>query len=140
MTKRTSVATFRRDHDRFWCLAAHPELNLFAAGKQCSVELYMTCINLIIWPGHDSGLIVFKLERERPAHQVYQNKLFYVKNKIVHVHDFASSADQELISVRQLGSQYTNPRTLSYNPAERAVLISSVSHIQLTSSDICQIY
>lgn len=89
----------------------------------------MHCIVLITRLGHDSGLIVFKLERERPAHQVYQNQLFYVKNKIVHVHDFASGADQELLSVRQLGSQYTNPRTLSYNPAERAVLISSVGHI-----------
>ncbi|XP_011813055.1 PREDICTED: coatomer subunit alpha [Colobus angolensis palliatus] len=29
---RTGVQTFRRDHDRFWVLAAHPNLNLFAAG------------------------------------------------------------------------------------------------------------
>ncbi|KAI8065150.1 coatomer WD associated region-domain-containing protein [Gongronella butleri] len=106
MTKRTAVATFRRDHDRFWVLTAHPELNLFAAG-------------------HDSGLIVFKLERERPAFQVHQNQLYYVKDKIVHVHDFASTADQEILSVRKLGSQYIQPRTLSYNPAERAVLITS---------------
>lgn len=33
MTKRTAVQTFRREHDRFWVLTAHPELNLFAAGK-----------------------------------------------------------------------------------------------------------
>ena len=38
----------RREHDRFWILTAHPEVNLLAAG-------------------HDSGMIVFKLERERPA-------------------------------------------------------------------------
>ena len=30
---RTAVQTFRRDQDRFWILASHPELNLFAAGK-----------------------------------------------------------------------------------------------------------
>lgn len=30
----TGVQTFRRDHDRFWVLAAHPNLNLFAAGKE----------------------------------------------------------------------------------------------------------
>ncbi|RYQ97059.1 hypothetical protein Ahy_B08g093049 [Arachis hypogaea] len=34
--------TFRREHDRFWILAIHPEMNLLAAG-------------------HDSGMIVFKL-------------------------------------------------------------------------------
>lgn len=32
MSKRTAVQTFRREHDRFWALTAHPELNLFAAG------------------------------------------------------------------------------------------------------------
>ena len=32
LTKRSAVQTFRREHDRFWVLAAHPELNLFAAG------------------------------------------------------------------------------------------------------------
>lgn len=32
MSKRTGVQTFRRDHDRFWVLGAHPNLNLFAAG------------------------------------------------------------------------------------------------------------
>ena len=44
MGKRTAIQTFRRENDRFWVLTAHPELNLFAAG-------------------HDSGLIVFKLDR-----------------------------------------------------------------------------
>lgn len=33
MGKRTAIQTFRREHDRFWVLTAHPELNLFAAGK-----------------------------------------------------------------------------------------------------------
>ena len=32
MSKRVGVQTFRREHDRFWILAAHPEVNLLAAG------------------------------------------------------------------------------------------------------------
>lgn len=32
MSKRTGVQTFRREHDRFWILAAHTEVNLLAAG------------------------------------------------------------------------------------------------------------
>jgi WD40 repeat protein len=32
MSKRTGVQTFRREHDRFWILSAHPEINLLAAG------------------------------------------------------------------------------------------------------------
>lgn len=87
-------------------MTSHPELNLFAAG-------------------HDSGLIVFKLERERPAFQMHNNELYYIKNSILHIHDFPSTADQEVMSVRKLGSQFVAPRTLSYNPAEKAILLTS---------------
>lgn len=103
--KRTAIQTFRREHDRFWVLAAHPNLNLFAAG-------------------HDSGLIVFKLERERPAFAVHQDTLYYVRDKHVRSYDFSNGADLGLLSVRKFGSAYVPPRTLSFNPAERAVLLT----------------
>ncbi|TFK26152.1 coatomer subunit alpha-2 [Coprinopsis marcescibilis] len=103
--KRTAIQTFRREHDRFWVLAAHPNLNLFAAG-------------------HDSGLIVFKLERERPAFSVHQDTLYYVRDKYVRAYDFANGSDLGLLSVRKFGSPYVPPRTLSFNPAERAVLLT----------------
>ena len=45
LNKRTAVQSFKRESDRFWVIAAHPEINLFAAG-------------------HDNGVMVFKLERE----------------------------------------------------------------------------
>jgi coatomer protein complex subunit alpha (xenin) len=32
ISKRSGIQTFRREYDRFWILAAHPEVNLFAAG------------------------------------------------------------------------------------------------------------
>ncbi|KAK8854513.1 hypothetical protein IAR55_003252 [Kwoniella newhampshirensis] len=108
MTKRTAVQTFRRETDRFWVLTAHPELNLFAAG-------------------HDNGLIVFKLERERPAFSLSGNQLFYVKDKIIRMADLTTGTNQGICSVRKLGSQWVQPRTLSYNPAERAVIITSPS-------------
>src|SRR6266508_3479504 len=96
---------FRREHDRFWVLSTHPNLNLFAAG-------------------HDSGLIVFKLERERPAFSVFQDTLYYVRDKYVRSYDFTSGADLGLLSVRKFGSPYLPPRTLSFNPAERAVILT----------------
>lgn len=108
MTKRTAVQTFRREHDRFWVLTAHPELNLFAAG-------------------HDNGLIVFKLERERPAFSLSGNQLFYVKDKTIRMADLSTGTNQGICSVKKLGSQWVQPRTLSYNPAERAVIVTSVS-------------
>ncbi|KAM6503631.1 coatomer subunit alpha-2 [Amanita muscaria] len=105
LTKRTAIQTFRREQDRFWVLASHPNLNLFAAG-------------------HDSGLIVFKLERERPAFSVHQDTLYYVRDKYVRSFDFGTGSDIGLLSVRKFGSPYMPPRTLSFNPAERAVLLT----------------
>ncbi|KAH7886951.1 coatomer WD associated region-domain-containing protein [Phlebopus sp. FC_14] len=103
LTKRTAIQTFRREHDRFWVLAVHPNLNLFAAG-------------------HDNGLIVFKLERERPAFSVHSDSLYYIRDKYVRAYDFNTGSDIGLLSVRKFGSPYVPPRTLSYNPAERAVV------------------
>ncbi|KAF5329996.1 hypothetical protein D9611_010428 [Ephemerocybe angulata] len=105
LAKRTAIQTFRREQDRFWVLAAHPNLNLFAAG-------------------HDSGLIVFKLERERPAFSVNQDTLYYVRDKYVRAYDFNTGSDIGLLSVKKFGSPYVPPRTLSFNPAERAVLLT----------------
>ncbi|KAI0918559.1 hypothetical protein AcV5_002514 [Taiwanofungus camphoratus] len=105
LTKRSAVQTFRRENDRFWVLAAHPELNLFAAG-------------------HDNGLIVFKLERERPAFSMHGDTLYYVRDKYVRAYDINTGSDIGLLSVRKFGSPYVPPRTLSYNPAERAVVLT----------------
>ncbi|KAJ7792912.1 coatomer subunit alpha-2 [Mycena olivaceomarginata] len=107
LAKRTAIQTFRRENDRFWVLASHPNLNLFAAG-------------------HDSGLIVFKLERERPAFAVHQDSLYYIRDKYVRSYDFNTGADLGLLSVRKFGSAYVPPRTLSFNPAERAVLLTAL--------------
>ncbi|KAG1902148.1 coatomer WD associated region-domain-containing protein [Suillus fuscotomentosus] len=105
LAKRTAIQTFRRENDRFWILAAHPNLNLFAAG-------------------HDGGLIVFKLERERPAFTVHGDMLYYIRDKYVRTYDFNSGSDIGLLSVRKFGSPYVPPRTVSYNPAERAVVVT----------------
>lgn len=53
---------FRHENERFWVLSAHPNLNMFAAG-------------------HDNGMIVFKIQRERPAYCINENLAFYVKDK-----------------------------------------------------------
>ena len=108
MSKRTAVQTFRRESDRFWVLTAHPNLNLFAAG-------------------HDNGLIVFKLERERPAFSMHQNTLYYVRDKVVRQLDYATGQDTPVLGVKKLGNTYVQPRTLSFNPAERSVLVVSVN-------------
>lgn len=108
LNKRTSVQSFKRDLDRFWVIAAHPEINLFAAG-------------------HDTGVMVFKLERERPASTLYQNQLFYItKDKHVKSYDFVKNSESpSMLSLRKLGTPWVPARTLSYNPAERAILVTT---------------
>ncbi|KAF9915618.1 hypothetical protein BGZ65_000681, partial [Modicella reniformis] len=41
------------------------------------------------------------------------------------VHDYGNLQDTTVLSVRRKGSQFVQLRALSYNPAERAVLITS---------------
>ena len=110
LNRRTSVQSFKRENDRFWVIAAHPEINLFAAG-------------------HDNGVMVFKLERERPASSLYQNQLFYItKDKHVRSYDFTKNVESpSMLSLRKFGSTWVPPRTLSYNPAERSILVTSPS-------------
>jgi coatomer protein complex subunit alpha (xenin) len=107
LNKRTLIQSFKRDADRFWVIAAHPEINLFAAG-------------------HDTGVMVFKLERERPASAIYQNQVFYItKDKYLKSYDFTKNVESPpLLSLKKLGSPWTPARTLSYNPAERAILVT----------------
>ncbi|KAF5271367.1 hypothetical protein FQA39_LY08165 [Lamprigera yunnana] len=102
MTKRTCLHTFRREHERFWVLTSHPSLNLFAAG-------------------HDTGMIIFKLERERPAYTVHGNFLYYVKDAFLRKLDFTTSKDVQLIQLR--GGGKTPVYSVSFNPAENSFLL-----------------
>ena len=50
--------------------------------------------------------------------------MYYVRDKYVRSYDINTGSDIGLLSVRKFGSPYVPPRTLSYNPAERAVLLT----------------
>ena len=110
LSKRAGVQTFRREADRFWVLAVHPSLNLLAAG-------------------HDAGMLVFKLERERPAFAVTGGggSVVYVRDRHVRSCDLATGEDHPLSTIRRAGGVGSGsaPRALSYNPAEGAVLLTN---------------
>lgn len=103
--------SIKKDSDRFWCLAAHPEMNIFAAG-------------------HDNGLIVFKMNRERPAYHLTPDAatngdcLFYVRDKLVRSFALDSGTDSDEF-VAPLDHSLNLPASLSFSPTERAILISS---------------
>lgn len=107
LNKRTLIQQFKRDNDKFWYISAHPSINLFAAA-------------------HDSGVMVFKLERERPASILSDNTLYYVtKDKLVKSFDFSSDSESNpLTSLKKIGDPWSPFRTISYNPSEKAVLVT----------------
>ncbi len=113
ISRRTAVQSFRRENDRFWILTAHPYQNLLAAG-------------------HDSGMTVFKLERERPAYDMLYNntELYYMKDRFLRQYTYGTSEHKVKVSPRGTGpsSLGSGPRALIYNPhnpAEVNILVTS---------------
>ena len=97
------MSTFRREHDRYWMMAAHPTLNLFAAGTH--LKFHLDFFFFMFSPlGHDSGLTVFKLEKERPPYTTYQNKLFYLKDRYMRVYEMGTSRDVAVMQIKKLVS------------------------------------
>ena len=80
MNKRVCLKTFRRDQDRFWILTAHPSRSLMAAG-------------------HDTGLLVFKLERERPAFDTYLGNVYRAKDGYLRMSNDRRNIDVQLVAL-----------------------------------------
>ncbi|CBH10314.1 coatomer alpha subunit, putative [Trypanosoma brucei gambiense DAL972] len=97
---RCSVMLFRRESDRYWMLAALLEKNLLAAG-------------------HDSGVHVFKLFRERPASTMNGNVLHYVHGNVLHSYNMESKTESKFSLSRNLHP----PLTLSCNPVDNMAVV-----------------
>ena len=69
------------------------------------------------------GMVVFKLEMERPAHTIAGNVLNYVKEKYVRKVDLNTSRDMAVMQLR-VGSRKL-VYFMSHNTAENAVLLST---------------
>jgi len=106
MSKRQGVQTFRREHDRFWILAAHQDSNLLAAG-------------------HDGGMLVFKLERERPAYTPQPHGVLFLRDRYVRTYEYSSGKETPLMSIRRAASGgSTIARSIHYNEQESMLLLS----------------
>ncbi|KAM2678066.1 hypothetical protein EV1_004534 [Malus domestica] len=77
--------------------------------------------------GHDSGMIVFKLERQRPAFSVSGDSMYYVKDRFLRFNEFSTQRGTQIIPIRRRGSSNLNQgaKTLPYSPTENAALICS---------------
>mgnify|MGYP000064593794 FL=1 len=98
LNRRVQIHQTRRDTDRYWILAAHPNLNYFASG-------------------YDNGMSVFKLERERHASQRIGSSIFFVKSKNLYVYDLSSKEKTLMAAVNTNGKQVllNQPKSIYYN-------------------------
>jgi len=98
------IKNYRREACRFWILDVHPTQNLMAAG-------------------HDNGLMVFKLERERPAYHSLKSNVLYIKDKYLRLYNFKKNSDSPVAVLRR--SSTRPARTMHFNPHENYVLVTS---------------
>ena len=103
--KRQCVLNYRKETDRFWILATHPEQNIFAAG-------------------HDNGMVVFKLESERPLYDVVDSRIYYVKDRFLRCFDVSSGRDVSIVTLRKCFNSSpgvsSGVRKISYNLFNKA--------------------
>mmetsp|Transcript_20482 Transcript_20482/g.45185 ORF Transcript_20482/g.45185 Transcript_20482/m.45185 type:complete len:1235 (-) Transcript_20482:65-3769(-) len=98
-TKRTGIHTFRRENDRFWIITAHRTSNLIAVG-------------------HDAGMVVFKLDRERPLADCTGGSLYAVQDREVQVIDLEKDLKgHQLASCRRAPNpMISGMKSLQHNP------------------------
>lgn len=110
LDKRVPVKQFKRENDRFWLIASHPNINLFGAA-------------------HDSGIMIFKLDRERPCSTIHQNQLLFInKEKQVQTFDYQKNVTSlPYVSLKGVGQTWSAFRSVSYNPSQNSILVDQVN-------------
>eukprot|EP00761_Pharyngomonas_kirbyi_P012187 gb/GECH01012214.1/.p1 GENE.gb/GECH01012214.1/~~gb/GECH01012214.1/.p1 ORF type:complete len:1200 (+),score=300.25 gb/GECH01012214.1/:1-3600(+) len=110
LNSRRALYTFKRESDRYWMLAMHPYDNLIAAG-------------------HDSGLIVFKLERERPAYSLQKDFFLYTQsNETIRTYNFKKNEDKPFCSFRNNSDGRAPVTSLDFNTQQTHIVISTESY------------
>ncbi|OAF68265.1 Alpha-COP [Intoshia linei] len=105
LNSRICIDSHRIENDRFWCLGVHPSNNLIAAG-------------------HDSGLMVFKLESERPAFCVCKESMFYFSKNTVRRLDFKTNRDEKVYSRTTTKNRI---KALEYNFTANCLILKMIS-------------
>ena len=100
--KRQLLHTFKRENDRFWVLSCHRNSNLIAAG-------------------HDSGMVVFKLDRERPM-CTGSGPVYVIKDRILFADSSAVGACRKQVSA--MASGFKNIMLNPFNSTEMNLIVT----------------
>lgn len=83
-------------------------------------------------------MVVFKLERERPAYAVHGNILYYVKERFLRKLDFTNTNDSVVMQLR--GNGKSPIHSMSYNPALNAILMCTrTANVENSTYDLYSI-
>ncbi|KAG5468074.1 hypothetical protein LSCM4_01163 [Leishmania orientalis] len=105
MSSGVTVQTFRREVERYWIMGSDPARNLIAIG-------------------HDAGLQVFKLTRERPAFAVHNaTQLYFTCQNKLNMYNF----ETEEVTSCAVTYQFYPPTSLSCCPTTGGVMLSYAS-------------
>lgn len=117
----THLMKYQRPDDRFWCVAAHSSLPLFAAG-------------------HDSGLIVFRLLRQRPTYYVNEHEIIFYKETCIRKYNADSQTDTVVgyTKPQSAGAFRSSPldsppSSFSYNSSQKILLVGFQNCFELHS-------
>lgn len=116
--KRSALCTHRKETDRIWVISAHPIENLFAAG-------------------HDSGLMLFKLERERPAFTVVKDIILFIKGKQLCRYNMKTHEKRLLVNLKpktELSHYYHKLHCYSYDESQTNQVLVSVRSTNIEKS------
>ena len=115
------LTKYKRPDDRFWSVAAHPYAPYFAAG-------------------HDSGFIIFRLQKISPTYDVVGNKVYYCKRGEVREYDIAAQTDCVIGSAKLVEKNRNSPLeplpdSIVYNSSYNVALIGFKSNILINYVD-----
>eukprot|EP00672_Neobodo_designis_P008444 CAMPEP_0174854916 /NCGR_PEP_ID=MMETSP1114-20130205/32010_1 /TAXON_ID=312471 /ORGANISM="Neobodo designis, Strain CCAP 1951/1" /LENGTH=622 /DNA_ID=CAMNT_0016089625 /DNA_START=45 /DNA_END=1913 /DNA_ORIENTATION=- len=104
MEARTLLQLYRREQARFWIVNMHPTQHLLAAGD-------------------DFGLLVFKLERERPAMCLADQRksLLFVRDRELRKFEFGRDASARVMCTFRRSSHPA--RSIGVNPGDGSILV-----------------
>jgi coatomer protein complex subunit alpha (xenin) len=112
------LGKYRRQDDRFWVVAAHPKWPIFAAG-------------------HDTGLSVLRLMRQRPAFDVAGGSIFYYCENAIHKYSVEQQTDAVVGHTRPMvsGSRPSPvdppPRKFAYSAVHNKLLVGHEETFEL---------
>lgn len=118
LEKRSALSTHRKEVDRYWTIAAHPRENLFAAG-------------------HDTGMMIFKLERERPAFTVVKDMILFIKGKHLCKYNMKTHESHVMATLRpktEMAHHYHRLHCYSYDEYHSNQVLVSVRSVNIEKS------